>query len=105
MSSLNSYKDYLQNCKSDNIEPMSEKSWKKRHRHKNRKPNSTVYNKGQKEDLSRWNNAQYAPSLWEKMEKDLLFSEILEQRLDESGNTTMSNRVEVRYVKSRKIKK
>ena len=95
MSSFNSYSEYKRNCISDNIEPMSEKMWKKRHRPKNRKP---------KEDLSRWKYSQSAPTIWEKKEKDIVFSNILDERArDGFEGSSMSNRIEARKRELKKI--
>jgi hypothetical protein len=79
------YQKYYANCIEDGIQPMQYDKWQKNH---------TTMN-----DLSRWNNARTAPSLWEKMDKDPVYNAILNTRIRKDDNgmilsdtPTMGNR-------------
>jgi hypothetical protein len=80
------YQNYYANCIEDGIQPMQYDKWQKNH-------NPTVDN------ITRWNKARTAPSLWEKMEKDPLYNAILNSRIRKDNDgmilsdaPTMSNR-------------
>ena len=62
------YIQYCNNCSEDGIKPMNYNVWKTHHN-----PSSAK--------LSKWKNAKYAPSLWEKIDKDPIYRSILELRV------------------------
>jgi hypothetical protein len=80
------YQNYYANCREDGIQPMQYDKWQNNH-------NPTVDN------LTRWNNARTAPSLWDKINKDPEYNAILNSRIRKdregmilSDAPTMGNR-------------
>ena len=80
------YQNYYANCQEDGIQPMQYGVWQNNH-------NPTL------NDLSRWNKARTAPSLWEKINKDPVYDAILNTRIRKDNDgmilsdvPTMGNR-------------
>jgi hypothetical protein len=82
------YQRYKNLCESDGIKPMDINKWLFMHTDKH-------------EDMSRWNKSRTAPSLWEKMDKDVLYDSLLKGRVDpDIDYVSMSNRVEIKRKKN-----
>jgi len=65
---------------------------------KSKKPKRAPYRPEEEAYLKKWENSRSAPSLWEKIDRDVSFSSHLKNRvtIDDHGNVlgehTMSNR-------------
>jgi hypothetical protein len=79
------WEKYRADCISDGIKPMSFDKWNSvldKNLNKDKKP----------ENLSRWNNAKSAPTLWDKIDKDPVFEKTLRIRTNSETDPTMGNR-------------
>jgi len=72
--------NYRRNCIVDGIKPMSFEKW------------NNIKTEKEPEDMSRWNGARTAPTLWDKINKDPVFEETLRIRTGSQFDPTMSNR-------------
>jgi hypothetical protein len=75
------WKKYKYNCISDGIKPMSYDKWL-----------NIRIDKKKQEDMTRWENAKTAPTIWDKIDKDTVFEKTLRIRTGSEFDPTMGNR-------------
>ena len=75
------WKKYKDNCISDGIKPMPYDKWL-----------NIRIDKKKEENMTRWENAKTAPTIWDKIDKDPVFEKTLRIRTGSEFDPTMGNR-------------